>query len=74
MNKEGLEAGLDYRTPSPYRIIESAVSDEEPELDIKKFGFKWTHPVQSIRDILNRKRMKYFIPPGTKPEEVFKVF
>ena len=74
MSEEGLKAGLDYRTPFPYRVVNSEKSDEELDTDTKKMEFTWIHPVRSVRDILKRQQKKYFIHPGTKPEEVFKIF
>ncbi|CAD6592421.1 MAG: hypothetical protein ASARMPRED_006259 [Alectoria sarmentosa] len=71
---QGLKAGLDYRTPFPYKIINSDKPDEEPDTDIENTTFRWTHPVRSGRGVLKRKLKEYFIPSGTPPEEVFKIF
>ncbi len=73
-NTEGLKAGLDYRTPFPYKIINSKKPDDEPETDTEETGFKWTHPFKSNRNALKRKLKKHIIPSGTQPEEVFKLF
>ena len=74
MNTEGLKAGLDYRTPFPYKVVNIEDPNEEADSATEESNFRWTRPIRSIRDILRRESKKNIVPPGAEPEEVFKIF